>query len=94
MIERDGNELRLSRPGDARQRSGPVRGRQAAVERRYGGRSRRGDRGRLHCIERAVRMAARRARDKNVHVSFRNLPDSMSSLAALYGVAELVAPDA
>jgi len=29
-----------------------------------------------------------------VHVSFRNLPDSMSSLAALYGVAELVAPDA
>ena len=36
----------------------------------------------------------RTARQKNLHVSFRNLPDSMKSLAALYGVADLVAPDA
>jgi ABC-type transporter Mla MlaB component len=36
----------------------------------------------------------RAAHEKKVHVSFRNLPDSMQSLAALYGVADLVAPDA
>jgi phospholipid transport system transporter-binding protein len=36
----------------------------------------------------------RTAREKNVQVSFRNLPDSMKSLAALYGVADLVAPGA
>ena len=36
----------------------------------------------------------RTARQKNLHVSFRNLPDSMKSLAALYGVADLVAPGA
>jgi phospholipid transport system transporter-binding protein len=34
------------------------------------------------------------AKQKNLNVSFRNLPDSMKSLAALYGVADLVAPDA
>jgi phospholipid transport system transporter-binding protein len=36
----------------------------------------------------------RAAREKNLKVSFRNLPDSMKSLAALYGVADLVAADA
>ena len=36
----------------------------------------------------------RAAQQKKLHVSFRNLPDSMKSLAALYGVADLVAPDA
>ena len=36
----------------------------------------------------------RAAREKNLQVSFRNLPDSMKSLAALYGVADLVAPEA
>ncbi len=36
----------------------------------------------------------RTARQKNLHVSFRNLPDSMKSLAALYGVADLVAAGA
>ncbi len=36
----------------------------------------------------------RAAREKNSRVSFRNLPDSMKSLAALYGVADLVVPDA
>jgi phospholipid transport system transporter-binding protein len=36
----------------------------------------------------------RAARAKNLHVSFRNLPDSMKSLAALYGVADLVGSDA
>ncbi len=36
----------------------------------------------------------RAAQEKKVHVSFRNLPDSMQSLAALYGVADLVAPHA
>ena len=36
----------------------------------------------------------RAARIKNLHVAFRKLPDSMKSLAALYGVADLVAPDA
>ena len=34
----------------------------------------------------------RAARARNLHISFRNLPDSMQSLAALYGVADLVAP--
>lgn len=34
----------------------------------------------------------RAARARNAEVSFRNLPDSMQSLAQLYGVAELVAP--
>jgi len=36
----------------------------------------------------------RAAQQKKLHVSFRNLPDSMKSLAALYGVADLVVPDA
>ena len=36
----------------------------------------------------------RAAQLKNLHVSVRNLPDSMKSLAALYGVADLVAPAA
>jgi phospholipid transport system transporter-binding protein len=36
----------------------------------------------------------RAAQQKKTRVSFRNLPDSMKSLAALYGVADLVAPDA
>ena len=36
----------------------------------------------------------RAARAKNLNISFRNLPDSMQSLAALYGVADLVAPGA
>ena len=36
----------------------------------------------------------RAARQKNLRVAFRNLPDSLQSLAALYGVAELVAADA
>lgn len=34
----------------------------------------------------------RAARAKNLQISFRNLPASMQSLAALYGVADLVAP--
>ena len=36
----------------------------------------------------------RAAQQKKTRISFRNLPDSMKSLAALYGVADLVAPDA
>lgn len=36
----------------------------------------------------------RAARAANHRISFRNLPDSMKSLAALYGVADLVAPEA
>jgi phospholipid transport system transporter-binding protein len=36
----------------------------------------------------------RAAREKKAQVVFRNLPDSMKSLAALYGVADLVAPAA
>ncbi len=36
----------------------------------------------------------RAARASNHRISFRNLPDSMKSLAALYGVADLVAPAA
>ena len=36
----------------------------------------------------------RAALQKKTSISFRNLPDSMKSLAALYGVADLVAPDA
>ena len=36
----------------------------------------------------------RAARAKNLSIAFRNLPDSMKSLAALYGVADLVAPAA
>lgn len=36
----------------------------------------------------------RTAQQKNLQVSFRNLPDSMKSLAALYGVADLVAGNA
>jgi phospholipid transport system transporter-binding protein len=34
----------------------------------------------------------RAAKERNVQVSFHNLPASMQSLAALYGVADLVAP--
>ena len=33
----------------------------------------------------------RAAQRNNSHISFRNLPESLKSLAALYGVAELVA---
>ena len=36
----------------------------------------------------------RAARAKNLQISFRNLPQSMQSLAALYGVADLVAAGA
>jgi phospholipid transport system transporter-binding protein len=36
----------------------------------------------------------RAAKAKNLQLSFRNLPDNMKSLAALYGVADLVAPGA
>ena len=36
----------------------------------------------------------RAAQQKKLRISFRNLPDSMQSLAALYGVADLVAPGA
>lgn len=36
----------------------------------------------------------RTALQKKLKVSFRNLPDSMVSLASLYGVADLVAPSA
>ena len=36
----------------------------------------------------------RAAKAKNLQLSFHNLPDSMKSLAALYGVADLVAPGA
>ena len=36
----------------------------------------------------------RAARARNANVAFRNLPKSMMSLAALYGVADLVAPAA
>jgi phospholipid transport system transporter-binding protein len=33
----------------------------------------------------------RAAQQKNLHIAFRNLPESLKSLAALYGVTELVA---
>jgi len=33
----------------------------------------------------------RAAKQKNLHLAFRNLPESLKSLAALYGVTELVA---
>ena len=33
----------------------------------------------------------RTAQQKNLRISFRNLPESLKSLAALYGVTELVA---
>ena len=36
----------------------------------------------------------RAAQQSNSRISFRNLPDSLESLAALYGVADLVAADA
>ena len=36
----------------------------------------------------------RAAQARNARVSFRNLPDSMKSLAALYGVSDLVASGA
>ena len=36
----------------------------------------------------------RTAQQKKLQISFRNLPDSMQSLAALYGVADLVASGA
>jgi phospholipid transport system transporter-binding protein len=36
----------------------------------------------------------RAAQQRNLKISFRNLPSSMQSLAALYGVADLVAPGA
>ena len=36
----------------------------------------------------------RAAKAKNLQLTFRNLPDSMKSLASLYGVADLVAPAA
>ena len=36
----------------------------------------------------------REARLQNTRVSFRNIPDSLQSLAALYGVSELIAAGA
>ena len=33
----------------------------------------------------------RAAKQKNLHIAFRNLPESLKSLAALYGVTELIA---
>jgi phospholipid transport system transporter-binding protein len=36
----------------------------------------------------------RAAQQKKLQISFRNLPDSMQSLATLYGVADLVASGA
>lgn len=33
----------------------------------------------------------RAAQQKNVHIAFRNLPESLKSLAALYGVTDLIA---
>ncbi len=36
----------------------------------------------------------RTAQQNNFRISFRNLPESLKSLAALYGVADLVAPNA
>ena len=36
----------------------------------------------------------RTAQQNHVHISFRNLPESLKSLAALYGVADLVAANA
>ena len=33
----------------------------------------------------------RAAQRKNLHIAFRNLPESLKSLAALYGVTELLA---
>ena len=35
----------------------------------------------------------RAAQQRNFHISFRNLPASLQSLAALYGVTELLAVD-
>src|SRR6187399_2291917 len=93
MIERAGNELRLS---------GPVTIANAVALCEEGKQQLNGDMvidlaavTEVDSTALSVLFEWRRAaRDKNVHVSFRNLPDSMSSLAALYGVAELVAPDA
>jgi phospholipid transport system transporter-binding protein len=36
----------------------------------------------------------REARRRNIKISFRNLPKSLKSLAALYGVSELIAEHA
>ena len=36
----------------------------------------------------------RAAREKNLRIAFRNLPESLKSLAELYGLTELVAADA
>ena len=36
----------------------------------------------------------REARRRNMRLSFRNLPQSLQSLAALYGVSEFIAADA
>ena len=36
----------------------------------------------------------RAAQSNNSHISFRNLPESLKSLAELYGVTDLVAADA
>ena len=35
----------------------------------------------------------RAAREKNLQIAFRNLPESLKSLAALYGLTDLVAAD-
>jgi phospholipid transport system transporter-binding protein len=35
----------------------------------------------------------RAAQRKNLHIAFRNLPESLKSLAALYGVTDLVAEE-
>ena len=36
----------------------------------------------------------RAAREKNLRIAFRNLPESLKSLAELYGLTDLVAADA
>jgi phospholipid transport system transporter-binding protein len=92
MIERDGNQLRVR---------GPVTlaGVTALCE---AGKQQLGDGGDLVVDLAAVTEVdstalsllfewRRAAQRKNLHIVFRNLPESLKSLAALYGVTDLVA---
>lgn len=93
MIERAGNELRLS---------GAVTLANAVALCEEGKRQLNGDLVIDLAAVTEVDSAAlsvlfewrRAAREKNLKLTFSNLPDSMKSLAALYGVADLVAPGA
>ncbi len=93
MIERAGNELRLS---------GAVTLANAVALCEEGKRQLNGDLVIDLAAVTEVDSAAlsvlfewrRAAREKNLKLTFSNLPDSMKSLAALYGVADLVASGA